>query len=76
MQTQLRACFVCSVDSQFYTSAHNQSRREVKPKLEAETDGACQGLGRRTTGLCVLEQQGQDLASQRFCAKQDLNGGK
>ena len=45
MQTQLRACFVCSVDSQFYTSAHNQSRREVKPKLETATDGVCQGPG-------------------------------
>lgn len=43
MQTQLRACFVCSVDSQFYTSAHNQSRREVKPRLEMERDGGCQG---------------------------------
>lgn len=43
MQTQLRACFVCSVDSQFYTSAHNQSIREAKPKLETEAAGACQG---------------------------------
>lgn len=45
MQTQLRACFVSSVDSQFYTSAYNQGRKEVKPELEKETDGVCQGPG-------------------------------
>lgn len=53
MQTQLRACFVCSVDSHFYTSVHNQSRREVKLKLEPVMDEVCQGLQRNKQPLCA-----------------------
>lgn len=45
MQTQLRACFVCSVDSQFYTSLRNQCRRAVcVGKLDMKTDGVRLGL--------------------------------
>lgn len=54
IQTQLRACFVWSVDSLFYTSARNQSRREVKPNLEMETRGVCQVPGMEQPGHCTL----------------------
>lgn len=68
MQTQLRACFVCSVDSQFYTSVRNQRRREVKPKLEMKTDGVCQGqYMEQPATLCRGNKN--DLASECFSCK-------
>lgn len=69
MQTQLRACFVCYVDSEFYTSAHNQSRREVKPKAGIGDGRSVPKPGHETTSHCVLGQQKEDLAWRCFCAK-------
>lgn len=70
-QTQLRACFVCSVDSKFYTSVDDETIREVKPKLDVKTDRVCQGPSAEQAAT-VCRGDRKDLASCRLCVKPAL----